>query len=274
VASTLQKAIQNPGSVSKYTKELEDKLTEPPDGLCKMLKNAAKNYILHKVLPETKPFIEEAIREYAGLGWAQVEDIVVTCAKDQTITLADLKEARKNPKVIVERLVEENIIELLGRVLEPIIQSDPELHDELKLSWPQIKPVLMSMVDSDELERSEAEPGLNLDELIQGLKNPKPFVQTFVQNHLPELLRPTLEPVFASMDLAWDSVVVAVGKVTMGDCRKLLQNPDVEVKQLVKAHIFDLLSPILQPLVDDNPKLRELGVDWAEVKRVLDPHSR
>ena len=174
----------------------------------------------------------------------------------------------------MERLVKENIIELLRRVLEPIIQSDPELHDELKLSWPQIKPVLMSMVDSDELERSEAEPGMNLDELIQGLKNPKPFVQTFVQNHLPELLRPTLEPVFASMDLAWDSVVVVVGKVTTADCRKLLQNPDVEVKQLVKAHIFDLLSPILQPLVDGNPKLRELGVGWAQVKRVLDPHSR
>eukprot|EP01046_Picozoa_sp_COSAG06_P061559 COSAG06_NODE_13554_length_1244_cov_15.909903_1_plen_175_part_00 len=174
----------------------------------------------------------------------------------------------------MERLVKENIIELLGRVLEPIIQSDPELHDELKLSWSQIEPVLTSIAILDELKRSEAEPGLNLDQLIKGLKNPEQFVQTFVRNHLPELLRPTLEPVFDSMDLAWDSVVVVVGKVTTADCRKLLQNPDVEVKQLVKAHIFDLLSPILQPLVDGNPKLRELGVGWAQVKRVLDPHSR
>ena len=72
VAGTLQKAIQNPDCVSAFAKDLKGQLTEPPEGLCQMLKNGAKNIMVHKVLPEAKPFLEEAFEEYAGLDWQRV----------------------------------------------------------------------------------------------------------------------------------------------------------------------------------------------------------
>ena len=258
MAGTLKQAIQNPGAVSKFAKDLQGQLTEPPDGLCKVLKDSAKNLMLQKVLPEVKPFLEEAFKTHAGLNWQQVEDIVVRYTVDQKITLADLKEARKNPKVVVERLVKENIIELLRRVLEPIIQSEPELQGDLKLSWSQIEPVLAR---------------IDFDELMEGLKNPRQFVKAFVQNHLPELLRPKLEPVFASLNLTWDNVELVLEKITMRDCTGLLEDSGTAVKLLVKTHIVDLLTPILQPLVNDNTELRKLDVDWVQVQAALAPHS-
>jgi hypothetical protein len=72
VAGSLQKAIQNPDCVSAFAKDLKGQLTEPPEGLCQMLKNGATNIVLHKVLPEAKPFLEEAFEEYAGLDWQRV----------------------------------------------------------------------------------------------------------------------------------------------------------------------------------------------------------
>eukprot|EP01046_Picozoa_sp_COSAG06_P019128 COSAG06_NODE_1353_length_9753_cov_4.072405_1_plen_2318_part_10 len=220
-----------------------------------MLKDCVASLLVRKLLPEAKPFLEDAFKEYGGgvsMDDHRVVEIVVQRIKQQHITFADLKEARENPKPFVASLVKKNILDFI----RPVIERELERQDEFELSWSQIESVVEK---------------LSFDKLKEGLNNPRNFVHALLQNHLVQIFRPTLEPVVEQMDLVWDNVEWMLQQIKMDDCKKLLASPDIVVEDLVNKNIIELLRRELEDAsTHREPEPGEnLELSWSRMLPVI-----
>jgi hypothetical protein len=153
-----------------------------------------------------------------------------------------------------------------AKVLAAIVR--PKLESEMKqlgLPWEDVEPIFTAVESKEQLQQLENDPVAFLKDLFSNIATAKGPMA--VKMMIP-LARPSLEPAFEKVQIAWEDVVSVLEQVTAKDLQNAKDDPPAFCSTLMSKADPKMLIALLRPKLE--PELQKVSLQWSDFVPVLE----